>query len=121
MPGLSEYGESVRVLTTADDDLEAYRPNTIKRRSKSPVAIFGGHNSDRIIAQRGTFMVWGSELKPLEEFAGQELETLWRISLTGERNTLHHDLQGLGFGETMVFPELAYLAKELARTEGWRQ
>lgn len=121
-PTLSEYGDEIRVFTTADEDLEAYRPETSKRRAKSPVTLFGTHNSDRIVAQRGTFMIWGAEGKPLEEFAqspGEKL--LWRILLKGDQEALFRDLQTLGFSETMVFPELAYLATELARTEGWRK
>jgi len=120
MPGLSEYGEAIQVMTTADDELEGYRPETTRRRSKSPVAIFGAHNSDRIVAQRGTFMVWGAECKPLHEYCNSENELLWRISLRGQREELFHDLESLGFSETMVFPELSSLATELSRAEGWR-
>ena len=72
-PVLSEFGEAVHVLTTADDDLDPYRPETTKRRRKSPIAMFGAHNSARIVAQRGTFMVW--ETKP----------SLWKISLRNKR------------------------------------
>lgn len=120
-PLLSDYGDTIRILTTADDLLDSYQPGSTKRRGKSPVAIFGTHNSDRIVAQRGTFMVWGSEAKPLEEFSNAHTApTLWRVSLDGDRTQLFQDLQTLGFSETMIFPELAYLATELARTEGWR-
>jgi hypothetical protein len=121
MPGLSEFGDAIRVLTTADEDLENYRPETNKRRAKSPVAIFGTHNSDRIVAQRGTFVVWGAEVAPLETFANsQTQDMLWHISFDSPRDKLYGDLQTLGFSETMIFPELSYLATELARTEGWR-
>jgi hypothetical protein len=40
MPVLAEYGESIQVLTTSDDEMEAYRPDTTKRRNKSPVTIW---------------------------------------------------------------------------------
>lgn len=120
MPTLADYGDAIRILTTADDDLEAYRPGTTKKPLRSPVAMFGAHNSDRIVAQRGTFMVWGSEPKPLEHFATSHSADLWRISFTSDREALFRDLQMLGVSETMVFPELSSLADELARTEGWR-
>lgn len=126
MPGLSEYGESIQVLTTADEELEAYRPETSKRRSKSPVAMYGAHNSRRIVAQRGTFTVWGNDVGPMESFASPSSTSssasplLWRIKLTGNRIEHYRDLRALGFGETMIFPELASLAAELERTEGWR-
>lgn len=119
-PLLREYGDSIHVLTTADSDLEAYRPETNIRRPRSPVMMFGTHNSGRIVAQRGTFMVWGEEARPMEEFAAEADVTLWKLMITGEREGLAHDLNALGFGETMVFPDLNALASELSRTEGWR-
>ncbi|WP_036986554.1 FRG domain-containing protein [Pseudomonas sp. URMO17WK12:I4] len=122
MPGLSEYGDSIRVLTTVDDEIEGYRPETTKRRSRSPVAMFGAHNSDRIVAQRGTFTVWGSDTQDMESFADAQQPTLlWKIKLTGERSRLYKDLQALGFSETMIFPDLPSLALELDRVEGWRE
>lgn len=121
MPGLSEYGDIIQVLTTADDETEAYRPETSKRRSRSPVAMYGAHNSGRIIAQRGTFTVWGAETKEMEVFAESAEKTLlWKIKLTGDREGLYRDLQSLGFSETMIFPDLPSLAQELERVEGWR-
>lgn len=120
-PVLSEYGSIIQVLTTADDEIEPYRPDTKRKRNKTPIAVFGAHNSERIVAQRGTFFVWGNETKPLEEFAVDVPAKLWRIKLTGPREVLEKDLQSIGFGETMVFPELTYLAAELGRTEGWKE
>lgn len=121
LPALSQYGESIRVLTTVDEDLNGYSPDTPNRRAKMPVAIFGAHNSQRIVAQRGTFMVWGERTEPLESLAEEVPGShLWRIRLTGDRQALFEELQALGFSETMIFPELPSLAVELGRTEGWK-
>lgn len=120
-PVLSEFGESIQVLTTSDDDLEPYRPDTDRRRTKSPVAMFGTHNSGRIVAQRGTFFIWGEDCRSLEDFANEmPLTELWKIEVVGDKMKLAQELKLLGFGETMVFPELTALATELARIEGWR-
>jgi|SRR5579871_1283639 len=119
-PVLSEYGEVIQVLTTADEELEAYRPLSTKRRMKSPIAMFGAHNSGRIVAQRGTFMVWGNEVQPLETISADLTARIWRIEVTGSREKLAHSLRLLGFGETMIFPELPSLGVELSRTEGWK-
>lgn len=119
-PSLSELGDFVHVLTTADDEAESYRPESTKRKVKSPVALFGTHNSQRIVAQRGTFMIWGNEPRPLETFAAEGRGTLWKIEIAGGRDNLAQELAQLGFGETMVFPELPSLAGELSRSEGWR-
>ena len=119
-PVLSEYGPQIHVLTTTDEESEPYRPETNRKRNKSPVAIFGTHNSSRIVAQRGTFMVWGEDSKNLEDFAGDSTAKLTCYELKGEIKSLQNDLNALGFGETMIFPDLGSLATELSRIEGWR-
>lgn len=119
-PVLSEYGVQIHVLTTSDEESEPYRPDTTRRRVKSPVAIFGTHNSNRIVAQRGTFMVWGEDNQELEKLAEESAANIWRFDLKGDVSDLRRELNALGFVETMVYPELSSLAVELARVEGWR-
>ncbi|WP_411956263.1 FRG domain-containing protein [Arvimicrobium flavum] len=119
-PVLSEYGNQIHVLTTSDDESEPYRPETTRRRLRSPVAIFGTHNSSRIVAQRGTFMVWGDDPRCLEDFASEGSSALWRVAIKGDRSELRKQLNTIGFVETMVYPELVSLATELSRVEGWR-
>lgn len=120
-PVLSEFGDDVYVLTTADDESIPYRPVTQRKRNSTPIAIFGAHNSNRIVAQRGTFLVWGKDTRPLEEFVKPDDTTvIWRISLKAARAQMQENLRFLGFSETMVFPELQSLADELTRVEGWR-
>jgi hypothetical protein len=119
-PVLSEYGQHIHVLTTSDDESEAYKPATTRKRLKSPVAIFGTHNSSRIVAQRGTFLIWGDDLRALEDIAAQGMGNIWSFKIIGERDSLRRDLIALGFVETMIYPELTSLAIELSRVEGWR-
>jgi hypothetical protein len=123
-PVLSEFGESIQVMTTADDEIQSYGPASSKKRMKTPLAIYGTHNSKRIVAQRGTFFVWGEDTKTLEEIAAVGTAdtgaTLWKFSMTGDRNQFATDIQRLGFSETQIFPELSFLARELTRMEGWR-
>lgn len=119
-PVLSEYGTHIHVLTTSDDESEPYRPEASRRRLKSPVAIFGTHNSNRIVAQRGTFMVWGEDARELEASAADSAACVWRFELEGDPAKLRAELNGLGFAESMIYPELTSLAAELSRVEGWR-
>lgn len=120
VPQLRDYGESIHVLTTSDEEIDAYRPETSKRRLRFPLAMFGSHNSDRIVSQRGTFMVWGNDNAALEAFTLENPATVWKLRIRGDRENLARELSVLGFGETMVFPELSSLAAELTRMEGWR-
>jgi hypothetical protein len=119
-PVLSEFGDSIQVLTTSDDEADSYRPETTKRRNKTPVALYGTHNSTRIVAQRGTFMVWGNDTRALEDFAGELPAKVWKLEIKGQREKLRQSLGRIGFAETMVFPELPSLARELTLQEGWR-
>lgn len=120
MPVLTEYGEAIHVLTTTDGESEPYRPETTRRRNRSPVTIFGTHNSGRIVAQRGTFMVWGEDVRSLEILANDGPGHIWRFPIEGDPAQLRNELNMLGFVESMVYPELTSLAAELARVEGWR-
>ena len=119
-PILSEYGRAIHVITTTDEESDAYRPEAKRRRVKSPIAIFGTHNSARIVAQRGTFFIWGEDNRPLEEFAAEMSAKIWKIKLQGDIEKLRQELNLIGFVETMVYPELSSLAVELSRVEGWR-
>jgi hypothetical protein len=114
-----EYGEDTYVLTTVHEDSEGYRPETTKKRPTTPMAIFGTHNIERIVAQRGTFFIWGRETKAMINFEQRMLDHLWKLRLMDDKLVLRSNLQALGFTESMVFPDLQNLAVELVRIEGW--
>lgn len=126
VPHLKDYGDEISVLTTADDELDSYKPEShrdrLRKRQKTPVAVYGTHNSQRIVAQRGTFTVAGRDLAPLESFAGEissDSPVLWKILLNLDPAQARSELAILGFTETMIFPDLAGLARELDASEGW--
>lgn len=123
-PHLSTYGDDIHVLNTSDEDLDPYRASTdgkLKRRVHSVVAMYGAYNSRRIVAQSGTFTIWGKITESMEEIASKRESTaLQALVIRGERKSIFEELRLLGFRETMLFPELAILGKELSLMEGWR-
>lgn len=121
MPALSEFGESVRVLTTTDEEAESYKPDTTRKRHKSPVAIHGTHNSPRIVTQRGTFVAWGADVRGMEEVAAEPTcsAQLHQVTLSGCRDSIREALGFIGLRRTMVYPDLQALASELNHDEGW--
>lgn len=126
VPALAESGEDIGVLTTADKDLiQGYEPESpgtrLVNRKATPIAMFGTHNSPRIVAQRGTFTVAGcKDLRPLEEYAASvDPGILWRISLDGDTSQMKEDLSALGITESMIFPDLPGLAREIDASERW--
>ncbi len=65
-------------------------------------------------------MVWGEDVRSLENFAEESVAPIWKLVIDGNVADLRSQLNMLGFVESMVYPELASLAAELSRVEGWR-
>lgn len=124
----ADEANEISVLTSADDELKFYIPETssnrFNKRYKTPVAVYGTHNSTRIVAQRGTFTIAGNEWKGLEEFDSSiekpELGGLKRIHIKMNLESARKQLEALGFTESMIYPDLPGLARELSKSEDWR-
>jgi hypothetical protein len=55
------------VLTTDDPNASAYKPvGDINTMKQFPIALYGSHNSQRIVAQRGVFVCFGKDTRPME-------------------------------------------------------
>lgn len=113
----------VSILTTDSEDLKSYAPlskdGDLARRYPQPLAIYGTYNSARITAQRGAFTVTGDSTDDMETFAsGHTQTTLWRYVLDFDRTQLRSDLAALGFAESMIFPDLVGVSREIAALEG---
>ncbi len=109
-------------LTTGDEDLKGYAPGSAAM-GNFPVALFGAHNSPRIVSQQGVFTIFGSYMKPMETLAisGEFPQTaLAAISIDATRiNSMRQSLLDQGITETVVFPDLEGLAKETKRFFGF--
>lgn len=113
----------VGILTTDAEELKPYAAITregqdLVQRYVTPLAIYGTHNSPRIVAQRGAFTVSGKSLDGLELLSPDSPTALWKITLNYDRAEMVSDLTTLGFAESMVFPDLVGLSKEITTTEG---
>jgi hypothetical protein len=116
------------VLTINDEDLKFYAPDLLvdrfQKRYRNPVALYGTHNSARIVAQRGAFTIAGNDWRPMEDFATRmnapEKGGLVRFIVTGDVEGLKDNLRALGFSHSMVYPDLPGLSTEVAAAEGWR-
>jgi hypothetical protein len=112
------------VLTPGDTPLIRYKPLTkFDEMHNRPVALYGAHNSPRIVAQRGVFTIFGQNTISMEkvydqdEFPRRSLTKLIlsKDALPGMRKSiLTH-----GFTESVVFPDLEGLAKEMKREFGF--
>jgi hypothetical protein len=108
------------VLTPDDDALKGYRPaQPFKGMNNFPVAIYGAHNSPRIVAQRGVFTIFGQNTEPMDRaYTSQGFPQDSLVKIVFDTNIIqklrdsvfHH-----GMTESMVFPDLDGLAREIRR------
>lgn len=88
-----------------------------------PVAILGIHNSPRIVAQRGSFSLFGKSLSPMEatftahDFPDDALAKL--VVPAALIQPLLEKLVWMGISDSVVYPDLEGLAKETKRQFGY--
>jgi hypothetical protein len=116
--GLSTYKGSI--LSIDDANTASYKPIAdIGTMKLLPIAIYGPHNSQRIVAQRGVFVCFGKDIRSMErlyEDEGFPSCCLTRIKI--KRNKLpfiYSALQRHGITDSVVFPDLDGLAREIKR------
>lgn len=107
-----------------DRDLGAYNPgSTPSAANAHPVALFGAHNSPRIVAQQGVFTIFGTSRVPMENLVRDDTipaSALSRVVIPPSRTLRMRDsLLNFGVTESTVFPDLEGLARETKRLFGF--
>jgi hypothetical protein len=91
--------------------------------SENPVALYGAHNSDRIVVQQGTFVIFGSNTTPMERLYRGGLGpdgSLTRVTISrGFIGRIRRSLLTHGFTEGSLFPDLEGLGRDLRRSLGF--
>jgi hypothetical protein len=112
------------VLTPGDGGLNRYKPLTkFDDMNSQPVALYGAHNSPRIVAQRGVFTIFGRNTIAMEKVYDNDAfprRSLTRLVLP--KNALpqmRRSILSHGITESVVFPDLEGLAKETKREFGF--
>lgn len=113
------------VLTQGDGALKGYQPQqTFEEMNKSPVALFGAHNSPRIVAQRGVFTIFGQNTAALETLFEKDSfpdDCLHKVVLSkGNLLRLKNSILDHGVTESSIFPDLEGLAQEIRRSFGFK-
>lgn len=114
------------ILSSDREQVKSYIPNAnLDERKNLPVMIYGTHNSSRIVAQRGTFSLFGKSLEPMEkcyENGDFEEGILEQIIIPAEhRDNLASSLFRKGVSDSTVYPDLNGLSLELKRLYGFVQ
>lgn len=120
---LADIKEPARIFTTDESIVKQYHPTFDEKSSRSePLAIQGIMNNPRINAQKGRFIIFGSEPKPLEVYAQQfKIRNNVLHPLVIDKNAkpkILADLESYGVTYSTIFPDLEGLAIEIRRRHG---
>ena len=64
---LKDFSYDKGILSVEENFVDSYKPRTpFANIREKPVAIFGTHNSPRIVSQRGVFTVFGKKIQAME-------------------------------------------------------
>ncbi len=104
---------------------QSYKPGgDLRYINEHPVAILGIHNSPRIVAQRGSFCLFGKSLKPMEQIFSEgtfHQETLKKLIIPKANvDGLLRQLISMGVSDAAVYPDLEGLARETKRIFGYK-
>jgi len=107
-----------------EDLLNGYLPSgSPKHRKPDPIALYGVYNSPRIVAQRGVFTLFGANIKPMEQlYVNNNYPQDCLLKLIIQKQYIKEMLEALiriGITDSVIFPDLQGLAKELKRFFGF--
>lgn len=112
---------SITTVIDPDDSLMGGYDNksNIARIRKQSVAVYGNYNSVRIVAQKGAFVLFGKEIIAMEDVYDRDTyppDCLKKIIIpTTHIGTMMSSLSRIGITDSVIFPDLEGLAKEIKR------
>jgi len=120
MKAIDKAGYSGEILTHSSPLIKGHEPLLdFDQLNKNPIAIYGEYNSQRIVAQRGAFTIFGSNITPMERIKNKEnfpTESLLKFKIS-KNNILKllDSLLSVGITDSVIFPDLEGLSKEIKR------
>lgn len=123
---MNSYSGKKGILDQSSRFLGQYSPDAPPDDvPNNPVMMYGTYNSPRIVAQRGGFALFGNVSAPMEEIhssSGFAVECLQKVLIPKDHiPEIKNSLLRKGFTESVVFPDLDGLAKEIRREFGFNQ
>lgn len=117
---LEDVGFSEGIISYESKLIDSFEPFTdYNLMREKPIAIYGTHNSGRIVAQRGVFTIFGKGIKPMEVLFEEDnfpADALIKIIIPKDKiNGILNSLISIGVTDSVVFPDLDGLSKEVKR------
>ncbi len=104
-------------------ELDAYKPRPEGKNLKErlPSAMYGIHNSPRIVAQRGTFVIFGKDTTPMDQHPRlRDGDVVRRLDIIADKKSeMYNDLVNMGVVDSVVYPDLDGLSRELRNYRGF--
>lgn len=121
---LSDMSFNGGVLSIDSPEILGYSPSDdLKMMRTWPVAMWGVHNSPRIVAQRGVFTIFGKSDDAMESICCDKRfqdGVLRKIVIKAEDvQKMLRTLTNAGMTDSTVYPDLGGLAMELKRSYGY--
>ena len=112
------------ILDPTSPQVRSYIPGTpVTDIPMLPVMIYGSYNSPRIVAQRGGFSLFGQGVEPMEKVYLEDKfpdGVLSKIEIGHDKvSDIRLSLFRKGFTDSVVFPDLDGLSRELRRVFGF--
>jgi hypothetical protein len=105
-------------------ELANYKPRADGNKliEKLPSALFGIHNSPRIVAQRGTFVIFGKDIIPMNrhDMLKDREDIVKRIDIDKEaKRQMFFELTNMGVSDSVIYPDLDGLGREIKNYRGF--
>ena len=122
---LSDISFPEEIVSVPDKALESFEPSSGTTYMRNlPVAMYGLHNSARIVAQRGVFAIFGQSTDPMDEmYAAGSFPPDTLVQARVPANAVHGLLKSLfaiGITDSVVYPDLMGLSLDLKRFFGFQ-
>ncbi|RYE19788.1 MAG: FRG domain-containing protein [Sphingobacteriaceae bacterium] len=120
-----------RIFAPGEDALKGFVPPTpitpLRRADRNTVPVFmnGTYNSPRIVAQRGGFSIFGTDVTPLEEVfehsASLPVDCLVKLVIPNDKiQYLLSSITSLGTTDSVIYPDMEGLGREIKRFFGFK-
>lgn len=116
---------SDRVLGAYAGELEGIKPSprVDAININTPCALYGIHNTPRIVAQRGSFILYGNSVDSMEKQVDLKLGldgVLRKILISGaKKREIFGHLFNMGISDSVVYPDLDGLSREMRNRRGF--
>lgn len=104
--------------------LATYSAQNVKDMYSHPISLIGAANTQRMLAQKGVFTIFGQDVRPMEVIYEKEAfppESLVKLEVPADSIAqMLGVLISVGYTDSVAYPDLQGLAMEIKRLNGFQ-